>query len=76
MPNKTLLKQKKKIQLKLVVRYEHYFATKNIIVRRKKSYAPRKKSVRHNIVTNEFGGAQTKTTNSSQLLQNVGIYCR
>ena len=74
MPNKTLLKQKKK--LKLVVRYEHYFATKNIIVRRKKSYAPRKKSVRHNIVTNEFGGAQTKTTNSSQLLQNVDIYCR
>ena len=75
MPNKTLLKQKK-TQLKLVVRYEHYFATKNIIVRRKKSYAPRKKSVRHNIVTNEFGDAQIKTTNSSQLLQNVGIYCR
>jgi hypothetical protein len=49
----------------LVVRYEHYFATKNIIVRRKKSYAPRKKSVRHNIVTNEFGDAQKKTTNSS-----------
>jgi hypothetical protein len=44
----------------LVVRYEHYFATKNIIVRRKKSYAPRKKSVRHNIVTNEFGDAQKK----------------
>jgi len=75
LPNKTLLKQKKK-KLKLVVRYEHYFATKNIIVRRKKSYAPLKKSVRHNIVTNEFGGAQTKTTNSSQLLQNVDIYCR
>jgi hypothetical protein len=34
-------------------------------VRRKKSYAPRKKSVRHNIVTNEFGDAQKKTTNSS-----------
>jgi len=60
----------------LVVRYEYYFATKNIIVRRKKSYAPRKKSVRHNIVTNEFGDAQIKTTNSSQLLQNVDIYCR
>ena len=76
MPNKTLLKQKKKTQLKLVVRYEHYFATKNISVRRQKSYAPRKKSVRHNIVTNEFGGAQTKTTKRSQLLQNVDIYCR
>ena len=60
MPNKTLLKQKKKTQLKLVVRYEHYFATKNINVRRKKSYAPRKKSVRHNIVTNKFGNTQKK----------------
>ena len=60
----------------MVVRYEHYFATKNITVRRKKSYAPRKKSVRYNIVTNEFDSAQTKTTNSSQLLQNVDIYCR
>ena len=76
MPNKTLLKQKKKTQLKLVVRYEHYFATKNIIVRRKKSYAPRKKSVRYNIDTNEFGSAKKSTTNSSQLLQNVDIYCR
>jgi hypothetical protein len=75
LPNKTLLKQKK-TQLKLVVRYEHYFATKNISVRRQKSYAPLKKSVRHNIVTNEFGCSQIKTTKRSQLLQNVDIYCR